>query len=170
MATQSQWFMEMNFYVGDWTSFKQTRLILLPFIGLLIPLASAYRLAKFNIDERQTSSFIGMPTPAFALFVVSLPLILHYSNSEFFIDLIGNKYVLITITVVGSFLLNAELPLFSLKFKDYSFKNNMIKYIFLIMTVLMVFLLKTVSIPLIIILYILLSIVNNSMNRTQKAN
>ena len=90
-TTHQQWFMEINREIGQWSTFEQTNMQLLPFIGFLIPLASAFRLAKFNIDERQTDSFLGLPTPAFALFVVSLPLILHYSDKQIFIDMINRS-------------------------------------------------------------------------------
>ena len=165
-ATKQQWFMEMSYELGKWTTFEQSNLQILPFFGLIIPLASAYRLAKFNIDERQTDSFIGLPTPAFTLFVVSLPLILSYSDKQFFIELINNKYILIAITIIGSFLLNAELPLFSLKFKNYSLKNNILKYLFLTITLILIFTLKTVAVPIIIIVYILLSVFENSQKKT----
>ena len=165
-TTHQQWFMEINREIGQWSTFEQTNMQLLPFIGFLIPLASAFRLAKFNIDERQTDSFLGLPTPAFALFVVSLPLILHYSDKQIFIDMIINKYVLIAITIIGSFLLNVELSLFSLKFKNYSLKDNLLKYFFLIITLSLIITLKTVAIPLIIIVYILLSIFDDSQKKT----
>ena len=137
----------------------------LPLIGLLITLAAAYRLANFNIDARQTSSFIGLPTPAFALFVLSLPLILKYSDVTFANDLIANKWFLIAVTLIGSYLMNAELPLFSLKFKDYSFKNNAIKYIFILLSILLLIFLHFVAIPVIIVLYVLFSVVENLMKK-----
>lgn len=139
-------------------SWKTEDIELLPFLGLIFTLAAAYRLAKFNIDERQTSSFIGLPTPAAALVVLSLPLILNYSSLEFATTLIENKWFLIGLTAVLSFLMNAEIPLFSLKFKDYSWKNNRIKYVFLILTIILVISLQFIAIPLVILLYILLSI------------
>lgn len=164
MATKGKWFMELSCEYKNWQSFGEPEWSYLPLLGLLIPLASAYRLAKFNIDERQTSSFIGLPTPALSLFVVSLPLILNSSDITFFTEMLKNKYVLIGITLIGSYLLNAELPLFSLKFKDYSWSNNIAKYVFLILSVLLIFLLKTVAIPMIIILYVIISIIDNSVN------
>jgi len=130
-------------------------------IGLLITLAAAYRLAKFNIDERQTSSFIGLPVPAATLEVLSLPLILEYSDSVFFVNLIENSWFLIGLTLLLSYLMNAEIPLFSLKFKDYSWMNNKIKYVFIVLTLLLVILFKYVAIPLVIILYVLLSVFDN---------
>ena len=137
----------------------------LPYFGLLLTLAACYRLAKFNIDTRQTDSFIGMPTPAMSLFVVSLPLIPIYSDNQLFIDLIQNNYFLVGITLVLSFLMNAEIPLFSLKFKNYAIKENMLKYVFLILSLGMLMVLEVIAIPLVIILYVLLSIGSNLMNK-----
>lgn len=135
-------------------------------IGLLFTLAAAYRLANFNIDERQTSSFIGLPTPAATLVVISLPFILKHSSTEIVESIILTKWFLIGITLLLSFLMNANIPLFSLKFKDYSFKNNVIKYVFLIATILMLIVLQFIAIPLVIILYVLLSLVENKKNNT----
>jgi CDP-diacylglycerol--serine O-phosphatidyltransferase len=139
-------------------SWETKEIELLPFFGLLITLAAAYRLAKFNIDERQTSSFIGLPTPAAALVVLSLPLILNYSSFEVATIIIENKWFLIGLTVVLSFLMNAEIPLFSLKFKDYSFKNNKIKFSFILITAILCIALKFVAIPIVIIVYVLMSL------------
>lgn len=138
----------------------------LPFFGLILTLGACYRLAKFNIDTRQSDSFIGLPTPAMSLFVISLPLILEYSDIEFVHNLINNKYFLITITVVLTYLMNAEIPLFSLKFKEYSIKNNLVKYLFLLISVLMIVILQYLSIPLIITLYVILSIISNTRKTT----
>jgi len=126
-------------------------------IGLLITLSAAYRLAKFNIDERQTSSFIGLPTPAASLVVLSLPLILQYSSNEIAIQLIQNTWFLIGLTLLLSYLMNAEIPLFSLKFKDYSLKNNKVKYLFVLITILLVVFFQFIAIPLVIIWYVILS-------------
>ncbi len=165
-ATKQQWFMELSYEsMTSWQDYSDTFYYFIPFIGLLIPLASAYRLANFNIDERQTSSFIGLPTPALAIFVLSLPLILHYSDQQFFIHFIHNKYILIIITLLGSYLLNAEIPLFSLKFKNYSWASNKVKYIFLVCTVILLGTLRTVAIPLVIILYVSISIIENSFSQ-----
>lgn len=144
-------------------SWESSELELLPFLGLLITLGAAYRLAKFNIDERQTSSFIGLPTPAASIFVLSLPLILEFSSIEFIHALILNKWFLILISLVLTYLMNAEIPLFSLKFKNYAWKNNQIKYVFLITTVLLFAVLQFVAVPLIIIIYVVLSIISNNI-------
>ena len=137
----------------------------LELIGLLLTLGACYRLAKFNIDTRQSDSFIGLPTPAMSLFVISLPLIQQYSTIEFAQNLISNNYFLIAVTILLTYLMNAELPLFSLKFKEYSIKNNLMKYLFLVASLLMIIFLQYISIPLIIILYVVLSVISNSKNK-----
>jgi CDP-diacylglycerol--serine O-phosphatidyltransferase len=142
-------------------SFFDNSIIGISLVGLVLTLGACYRLAKFNIDTRQSDSFIGLPTPAMSLFVISLPLIQEYSNIEFALNLITNNYFLITITILLTYLMNAQLPLFSLKFKDYSIKNNLIKYVFLIASLLMIVFLQYISIPLIIIVYVVLSVISN---------
>jgi CDP-diacylglycerol--serine O-phosphatidyltransferase len=127
-------------------------------IAFLIPIFSAIRLAKFNIDTRQTSSFIGLPTPAAAIFIASLPIIVVNYHTNFSLEL------LIVSTVILSILLVAELPLFSLKIsKGETLKNqlNIIRISFLISSVILLFILEFAAIPFIVILYIFLSIINN---------
>ncbi|MFK8289643.1 CDP-alcohol phosphatidyltransferase family protein [Capnocytophaga canimorsus] len=149
-------------FVEENTSLTTT---LLPYFGLIITLASAYRLANFNIDSRQTTGFIGLPTPANTLFILSLPLILLYQNSTFFQYLLNNTWVLLGICVLSAYLLNANIRLFSLKFSDYSFKNNKITYLFLIFCVLSVFFLKFIALALIILVYVLLSLFTQKPKR-----
>lgn len=140
----------------NWVGFKFAPIQL---IGLVLTLGACYRLAKFNIDTRQSESFIGLPTPAMSLFVISLPLILKYSDIEFVQNLITNNYFLILITLLLTYLMNAEIPLFSLKFKEYSMKNNVVKYFFLLTSLGLILTLHFISIPIIIILYVTLSLV-----------
>ena len=130
----------------------------LPLIGLLIIVASAYRLAKFNVDARQVTGFIGLPTPANALLILSLPLILHFQPSEIAEQIILNKWFLIGMTAISCILLNAEIPLFALKFKTWDFKGNAVRYVFLILCAVALLLLQFLAIPAIILLYILLSL------------
>ena len=132
--------------------------MLLPYVGFFITLASAYRLANFNIDTRQTSGFIGLPTPANTMFILSLPLILQYQPTELFNSLLHNMWVLLGITLLSAYLLNAEIALFALKFSDYSFKNNALKYVFLALCVILLLSLKIIAIPLMILLYIILAL------------
>lgn len=131
---------------------------LLPYFGFLITLSSAYRLANFNIDPRQTLGFVGLPTPANALFVISLSVIAsHQMIAPYLLPVMQNTWFLIGITLLSAYMLNAEIALFALKFKDYSFQNNKLKYIFLLISVLCLILLKLVAVPIIITLYVLLS-------------
>ncbi|WP_026935525.1 CDP-alcohol phosphatidyltransferase family protein [Christiangramia echinicola] len=130
-------------------------------IGLLIILASAYRLAKFNVDERQTDSFIGLPTPANALLILSLPLILTYQPGSFITGLLLNEWFLVGLTLVSCYLLNAELPLFALKFSDWGFKENKLRYFFIISCIILIIFLQFIAIPVILLLYVVLSIISN---------
>lgn len=128
------------------------------YIGLIITLGSAYRLAKFNIDERQTDSFIGLPTPANALLILSLGLILEYHPDSILANLAENTYVLIVISVVSVLLLNAELKLFALKFKNLKFKPNWYRFLIVIISIVTLVLFQFVAVPIIILTYILLSV------------
>ena len=130
----------------------------LPFIGLLIAVASGYRLAKFNVDTRQTTSFIGLPVPANTLLILSLPLIISFQASKQITEVILTPWFLIIITLVSCVLLNAEIPLFGLKFKTWNFKDNAVRYLFLISSILLLVVLKFIAIPIIIFLYILVSL------------
>lgn len=146
----------------DWNS-SEFDMNLQPFalIGLLIIVASAYRLAKFNVDDRQTDSFIGLPTPANALLILSLPLILTYESVPVINQLILNEWFLVGLTILSCILLNAELPLFALKFSDWGFKENKLRYFFIISCLVLIVLLKFIAIPVIILLYVLLSVISN---------
>ncbi|SNR36416.1 CDP-alcohol phosphatidyltransferase family protein [Lutibacter flavus] len=155
------WVDGLSCEVGNWVSFSESHWHWLPFMGLLFTLAAAYRLAKFNIDERQTSSFIGLPTPAATLVVLSLPLILKFSSVQFATSLIENKWFLIGVTLLLCFLMNAEIPLFSLKFKDYSWKNNKVKFVFILITALLCVLFQFVAIPIVILIYVVMSLLQN---------
>ncbi|MCF6212847.1 MAG: CDP-alcohol phosphatidyltransferase family protein [Flavobacteriaceae bacterium] len=135
------------------------KLVYLPFVALIITLASAYRLAKFNIDTRQSNSFIGLPTPALTLFILSLPLILTQEHSSFTRILILNPLILIAITLVGSYLMNANIVMFALKFKSYKLKENYVKYAFLVISVFLLLMLQYMAVPLILFMYIGLSVV-----------
>ncbi|NHM00957.1 CDP-alcohol phosphatidyltransferase family protein [Flavobacterium difficile] len=134
-----------------------------PYIGFLITLASCYRLAKFNVDTRQTDSFIGLPTPANALLIMSIPMIQFHSDYEVLVDVLSNPFVLVGITALSAYLLNAEIPLFSLKVKSFSWEKYKIQVVFLILSLILIILLEFIAIPMIILLYVILSVVNNTM-------
>ena len=127
--------------------------LFLPYLAFLIPVSSALRLATFNIDDRQTSSFIGLPTPANAIFIASL---ISYPN--FLSGILSNVWVVIVLIVVLSLLLNSNLPMFSLKFKNLIWKENKTCYIFLILSLVLLVIFQLAAIPLIIILFILTSL------------
>jgi CDP-diacylglycerol--serine O-phosphatidyltransferase len=143
---------------NEWSDSILGNIQLLPFLGLLITLASAYRLATFNISTNQSDSFIGLPTPANALLILSFPLIMDYQNNDMMNNIILNPWFLIAVTLLSSYLLNAKIKLIALKFKTLAFKDNAARYllIFLAMVLLIVF--KFAGIPLIILLYILMSL------------
>jgi CDP-diacylglycerol--serine O-phosphatidyltransferase len=128
-------------------------------------LGSCYRLANFNIDTRQTDSFIGLPTPANTLFIVSLPLVLKHSDSLMVFEIVSNSRVLLAITLFSAYILNAEIPLFSLKIKDFTFQKNALQIIFLALSALLLVFFQYLGIPLIIITYILVSVINNKFMR-----
>ena len=131
-----------------------------PYLGFIIALGSCYRLANFNIDTRQTDSFIGLPTPANALFILSLPLVLQNTDSLFVIEALTNQSVLLLITLFSAYILNAEIPLFSLKIKKFNYAYNKIQIIFLLLAVLLIVLFQFLAIPLVILTYVLLSVIN----------
>ena len=131
----------------------------LPYIAFIIPLFSAYRLAKFNIDSRQIDSFIGLPTPANALFFISIPFIFEYGEG-FVYDLIYEKKVIIICVIIFSLLMISELKLIALKFTSTTWSENKYRYILILIAVLLLLLLRFEAIPIILILYIILSIIN----------
>lgn len=141
---------------------------LIPSLGFIIALGACYRLAKFNIDTRQSDSFIGLPTPANCLFITSLPLVMQTYPNTLFTGYLSNQWVLIAITLVSAYVMNAEIPLFSLKIKNFSFSKYKLQIFFLLLSVVLIVTLKIAAVPLIILLYVLLSVVNNIV--TKKAS
>jgi len=127
----------------------------LPYLGFLITVFSALRLAKFNNDERQTEDFIGLNTPMNTLFICSLPFI-----ANDYPLIIGSSILLIGITAITSYLLVSEIRIFSLKFSDLSWNRNKIKFIFLILSATLIAFLKFAAIPFVLVLYITLSIMH----------
>jgi CDP-diacylglycerol--serine O-phosphatidyltransferase len=137
----------------------------LPYLGFIIALGACYRLAKFNIDTRQSDSFIGLPTPANALFITSLPILPLVLHDNFHIIISNKIWFLIAITFLSAYVMNAEIPLFSLKIKNFSFAKYKLQVFFLIISVLMLVSLQILAVPLIILLYVLLSVFNNIANK-----
>lgn len=127
--------------------------------SLLIPVFSALRLAKFNIDTRQTDSFIGLPTPANALFIAALALISEHGKYEVLDAFILQPVVLLVITVIMSLLLVSELPMFSLKLKNLSWANNKVRFIFLAISAALILAFNIYGIAAAIMTFILISVI-----------
>lgn len=133
---------------------------ILLFTSLIIPVAGAFRLAKFNTDTRQTEQFLGMPIPANAIFFASLALILELGTRQNVVSVILNRYTILAAIFCCSFLMVSELPMFNLKFKNLKLKENALRFLFLGVTLLMLLFLQIYALPLIIIWYVLLSAIS----------
>ncbi len=135
----------------------------LPYAALMIAVFSGLRLAIFNVDETQRDSFKGLPTPANTIFITALPLAIASG-----VDWLRNPIVLLAITVVFSLLLVSRIDLFALKFKNFTWNDNRLRFSFLGIAVILLILFKTLALPLIIILYVLLSLINNTIGNPAK--
>jgi CDP-diacylglycerol---serine O-phosphatidyltransferase len=145
---------------GNWETY-------LPYVGFIIPLFSGLRLAKFNVDTRQSESFIGLPILANAIFMAGLPSWLNLSSTshqtlktfpEF--DFLANPFFLSALAVGMSVLLLSPLPMFSFKIKQVGWKGNEIRYVFLALSLVLAFVLRWKALSVIVVAYVLLSVVN----------
>ena len=127
------------------------------FPALILPCATAWRLAKFNIDTEQQFSFKGLPSPASGLFIASLPLIIFYDEIGV-TGILYNNWVLYLIILLLSFLMVSNLPLMSLKIKDFSVKNNLPKFILIGIGIVAAILLQWLAVPIVILAYVILSL------------
>jgi len=134
------------------------RITWLSYSAFIIAIFSALRLAKFNIDTRQSENFIGLPTPANALLIASFPLIIRESNT-YFANFILNPWFLTIFSLMMSLLLVAEVPLISLKFKSLKFSENLLRYILILSSLILLLILKFEAVPIIILLYFLISFI-----------
>ncbi len=144
-----------------------------PFAGLLIPFFSIFRLAKFNLDTRQTESFIGLPTPAITLFFMSFPLALAYKITTGDLMISINRFLfdplfISILILIMSLLLVSEIPLFSLKIKGFGWKENRVRYVFLLISLAFILLFNVWSLALIVFLYLILSMIENIFIKTKK--
>lgn len=126
--------------------------------AFVIGAAAAYRLAKFNLDTAQTYNFRGMPTPAIGILIASFPLIYWYTDNLTITRLFLNKWMWYTIIAVVSYLMVSNLPIMSLKFKDFSLKNNWPKFLLVVLAIVLFVTLKWLAIPLTILAYVVLSL------------
>jgi len=134
--------------------------------SFVIAIFSALRLAKFNIDTRQTSSFIGMPTPAGAISIISLVIVYHYFRDSFiYQNITSSIYFLLIYTFTVSLLLVSELPMFSLKAKSLKFRENYIRIIFLGSLAILFIIFKGLAIVFFMPLYIFMSIIENLLKK-----
>jgi CDP-diacylglycerol---serine O-phosphatidyltransferase len=145
--------MAQNQSQGDWIAY----------FTLIIPMLSAYRLAKFNLDTRQSERFIGLPTPANALFISTLP---HLAILwPWFGSILESAFVLVGIAWIFSILLISEIPLIALKFKNIQLKDNLFRFLLVAISLISFSLLQLGGIPLIILAYIGLSLMENAIRR-----
>ena len=128
------------------------------YFAFIITISSAYRLAKFNIQENSKNFFIGLPVPANTILILSLLLIFHTSNHQYVIDIITNDFLLIAVVLVSSFLMNSNYKFISLKFDDYNFnKLNNSRYFVIVISFTLFFTMSYTSIPVIFLIYFLTS-------------
>lgn len=133
------------------------------YLVFMLPLFAAWRLAKFNIDTRQTDSFLGLPTPAVAIFVASLPFIrsLNPEVARLFINIPG----ILGTVVVLSLLMVIEIPLFSLKFKKWTWAGNQLRYSFLLIAIALLAFFQQLAIPMVILLYVVMSLAARAISK-----
>ncbi len=130
--------------------------LLLP--AFIIAAASAYRLAKFNLDQSQQYGFKGVPTPAVGLLIASFPLIYWHGGDDTAIFLLLNKWALYAVILFVSWIMVSNIPMMAMKFKNFSFKNNLSKFILIIFSIIAVLFLQWMAVPVIFIAYIILSL------------
>ena len=160
--------LEQSMFLGNisFTDVEATPLQwILLFSVLLVPVAGAFRLAKFNIDTRQSESFLGLPIPANAMFYASLALILEFGKSSAVNNLILNPLFIAAVIVLFPCLMISEIPMFSLKVRNFNWKGNQVRFSFLALCVVLALSLQLYSLPLIIISYILISLFTSIAKR-----
>ena len=134
------------------------------FMALLIPIFSAYRLAKFNVDENQNENFVGLPTPANCLVFVSIPLITSFNSESTIAYLFEIPEILLIITILLSLALVSRINMFSLKFKNFKYVDNKLRFFFITISITLLTCLRFSAIPIVILLYILMSLANKTIN------
>ncbi|MDR1848329.1 MAG: CDP-diacylglycerol--serine O-phosphatidyltransferase [Bacteroidales bacterium] len=153
-------------------------LALVALIPLSMALMSAYRLAKFNIDTRQTTSFLGVPTPLNALLWLSIPIIAHLSLTKQHLwgwygegfyrtiaSVLTNEWFIIVGSVLMSVFMVIEIPMLALKFKNMKWQDNKERFLFIIISLALIFVLNVYAVPFVVIIYILISIISNIVKR-----
>lgn len=129
---------------------------ILKYFPFIVTVFAAFRLAKFNVDTRQSNSFLGLPTPAAGIFITSFPLIVRFDHFGL-TPILTNPYFILITSIVVSILMIVEIPLFALKFRTLSWNDNRIQFIFLILAAVLIVFFRVTAIPVIVLLYIVLS-------------
>jgi CDP-diacylglycerol--serine O-phosphatidyltransferase len=165
-GTPLDWSVQISFALWIENIMTGKSFSFLPFLALIIPFFSIFRLAKFNIDTRQSDSFIGLNTPANTIFFTSFPLLCFYYQGDHsfageLVRTIVTPSILVPLIILMSLLLVSEIPFFSFKFKHFKWKGNELRFLFLITCGILIPTILVWSIPIIILLYIILSIVEN---------
>ena len=148
-------FLRMS-YAKEESGLDISVLLLLP--AFIIAAASAFRLAKFNLDQSQQYGFKGVPTPAVGLLIASFPLIYWHAENETVISLLLNKWVLYAVIVFLSWIMVSNIPMMAMKFKNLSIKSNLPKFILVILSIIAAIFLQWMAVPVIFIAYIILSL------------
>ncbi len=133
--------------------------------ALLVPILSAFRLAKFNIDTRQSHSFIGLPTPANGLFLATVYYVVQHNSFNAFTNL--HPALISGLVLIFALLLVSPVPLFAMKFKSFGWKGNEVRFIFLALAIGLLAIFQLAAVPIIVILYILISVINNIVTRNK---
>ncbi len=158
-----QLIIDMGFFEGrEWFRY-------VPFIMALF---SSYRLAKFNIDERQTSGFIGLPTPSNALLWISIALVsggfYRGESIPFWMEpLLNNGYTIVGLCVFTSLLMVSELPLLALKFNGWGFVENRARYVLIVVSVILFSIYLFAAIPIILLLYLIISLFHSQIQSNE---
>lgn len=139
----------------------------LPLLAFIVTAFSCYRLAKFNLDTRQTTDFIGLATPANTLFFIGLMLI-KQNELEGLETIVSNTTFLYALIPLSSFLLISEIPMFSFKFKGFGWAGNEIRFIFAAIAIVLLILMREAAISLLVVVYVLINVVSNQL-KTRKS-
>ncbi len=153
-----------NSNINVWEGYN----FILPYIALIIPLFTAFRLALFNISQYKDDDFKGLPSPANAFFYVSLVIYLHYSEPGNFYKFLSSPFLLLPAILILSFIMISSISMFSLKFKNFKIKNNSTRYAFIIASLGIIIAFRLSALPLIIPLYIVFSVLHNALFKEEK--
>ncbi|MFH2143597.1 MAG: CDP-alcohol phosphatidyltransferase family protein [Bacteroidota bacterium] len=158
---------KLHYIKTNWSGLLNPGLVDVLFLGagFTIVIFSALRLAKFNTDPEQKMNFKGLPTPANAIFVSSLPLIVFTYDNTIYVDIVLNVYFLVAVSIIMPVLLIINMRMFSLKMIGFAFKKNIFQFILIIASVILLIFLHFLAVPVIVLLYILLSFIKNITNK-----